>query len=68
MRGFIEFQTALYHTIGLIARDDPSINRFTDADRERYELVFAVREGSSDVEAPGKDTLVNLGSRLITSS
>ncbi|MCB1540152.1 MAG: hypothetical protein KDJ25_04650 [Rhodoblastus sp.] len=65
MRGFIEFQNALYHTVGVIVRDDPAINKFTDLERERYELVFTVRSGSSDVEAEGKGSLIDLGKEAL---
>ncbi|MER8491706.1 hypothetical protein NKH53_26170 [Mesorhizobium australicum] len=57
MRGMVEYQTAFYRTAALLIRDDPRTNRLTDQEKDDFELVFKVKEGSSDLNAEAAEQL-----------
>jgi hypothetical protein len=57
MQGLVDFQNAFYRCIALVLRDSKKITSLTDAERDAFELVFVVREGSSDLVTDGKEKL-----------
>lgn len=64
MRGLIELQNALYRSIALVAYGDARITRLTDEDKRRFELVFKVNKGSSDVLSRAEDLLKEFGGKV----
>lgn len=68
MRGFIEFQNAIYHSIGLIIHNDKRISLFSENEKEQFELVFKVKDGSSEVSADGKESIVAMAGKLVGSA
>jgi hypothetical protein len=67
MKGLIEFQASLYKTVANLLKDDPRGIRLSNEERELFELNFKVSAGSSDLQAPGKDTLLELASKALES-
>lgn len=57
MRGLVEYQTAFYRTAALLIRDDARSNRLTDREKDDFELIFEVKQGSSDLDADAGDQL-----------
>jgi hypothetical protein len=64
MSGLVDYQTALYKSLALLTKNDPRINKLKDLEKSQLELIFTVREGSSEVEAEGKNPLLRLASML----
>lgn len=60
MKGLIDFQNAIYKTIGIIIRNDERISLFSNDEKTKYELIFEVKDGSSDVSTDGKNKLIEL--------
>jgi hypothetical protein len=65
MQGMLEYQYAFYRIIALILRDDPKITRLTGPERDEFELVFRVAEGSSDVEASADDQITKMVTKAL---
>lgn len=61
MRGLIEYQANFYRSLSLLLKDDARVTRLTDAEKESFELVFAVKDGSSDFLAGAADQLQAFG-------
>ena len=64
MSGLIDYQTALYKSLALLTKNDPRINKLRDIEKTQLELIFIVRNGSSEIEADGKNPLLRLASML----
>lgn len=64
MRGFIDLQNALYRSVGVMVRNDDRITLFRNEEKEEFELIFFVEEGSSDLIAKGRDLLEKLGHKI----
>lgn len=60
MRGMVEYQSAFYRTAALLLRDDARINRLTDQEKDDFELIFKVDEGSSDLNADAAEQFKNV--------
>ena len=60
MRGLVEYHNAMYRSIALMLHKSHKITTLTDLERSRYELVFKIRKGSSEVEAEGEKSLFDL--------
>ncbi len=50
-RGLAELQDEFYRAAAFALHGDDRINRLTADERESFELVFAVKEGSSEIDA-----------------
>lgn len=57
MRGMVEFQSAFNRTAALLIKNDARTNRLTDQEKDDFELVFKVEEGSSELNADAADQL-----------
>ena len=51
MAGLIGFQSAFYRSAALILKDSADIRKLTHIEREQYEFVFSVKDGSSELDA-----------------
>lgn len=60
MRGMVEYQSAFYRIAALLIRDDARTSRLTDQEKDDFELIFKVNEGSSDLNADAADQLQNV--------
>lgn len=65
MKGLIEYQNALYRCVALLLRNDARVNKLTDEEKDRFELTFQVRNGSSDLGAQAVTLLKQLGGQII---
>jgi hypothetical protein len=54
MRGLVEYQTDLYRAFARLTKEDGRVSKLTDEEKEQLELVFAVKEGSSEIRADAK--------------
>ncbi len=64
MMGIVDYQNAFYKSVGLLLKNDTRRSKLNDTERSRFELIFKVGKGSSDVESEGKDSLVSLATAL----
>lgn len=60
-RGLWELQEELYRAVAFALYGDESYKRLTDEQKEKYELVFQVSEGSLDLLAPLETFFKELG-------
>jgi hypothetical protein len=60
-RGLWELQEELYRAVAFALYGDESFKRLTEEQKEKYELVFQVSEGSSDLLAPLENFFKELG-------
>lgn len=57
MRGMVEYQSAFYRIAALLIKDDDRTNRLTDQEKDEFELVFKVEEGSSELNADAAEQI-----------
>ncbi|RVG58494.1 hypothetical protein [Sinorhizobium meliloti] len=57
MSGIVEYQRLLYQVIALVTKGDPKVTRLTDVEKETFELVFKVNEGSTDLLARAQEVI-----------
>jgi hypothetical protein len=57
MRGMVEYQAAFYRIAALLIKDDARTNRLTDQEKDDFELIFKVEEGSSELNAEAAEQL-----------
>jgi hypothetical protein len=60
-RGLWELQEELYRAVAFALYGEDSYRRLTEEQKAQFELIFEVREGSTDLFAPLKDFLTKLG-------
>jgi hypothetical protein len=60
MSGLVDYQASFYKSLALLIKNDPRINTLKDVEKSEFELVFEIKEGSSKVEAKGKEVLSNI--------
>ncbi|MFC7064989.1 hypothetical protein [Brucella rhizosphaerae] len=60
MRGMVEYQSAFYRTAALLIKNDARTNRLTDQEKDDFELVFKVEEGSSELNADAANQLIGV--------
>jgi hypothetical protein len=60
MRGMVEYQAAFYRTAALLIKDDGRTNRLTDQEKDDFELIFKVQNGSSDLNADAAEQFKNV--------
>ncbi len=65
MKGLVDLQNNFYHAIAYLLKADARTIRLKNEEKDEYELVFKVKRGSSDFEAPIKDTLESLAQPLV---
>jgi hypothetical protein len=53
----VEFQNDLHRSIALLTKNDARITRLSDTEKSQTELIFRVKEGSSDFDAEAGDQL-----------
>lgn len=72
MKGFIEFQTAIYRTYALANYNSVNVNKLTREEREALELYISVNEGSSrfniDVQALMENFVARVGDKVTPES
>jgi hypothetical protein len=64
-RGLTELQDAFYRAAAFALHGDDRINRLTVDERENFELVFSVKQGSSEIDASLGDIWKKLGDGFI---
>lgn len=60
MEGLLEFQSELYRAIAELKYSHRDARRLSDADRELYEILVQVKDGSSDIQATLESALNKL--------
>lgn len=65
-RGLWEYQEAIYKAVSFALYGVEDIRKLTTAQRQDFELVFTVSEGSTGLMAPLKDFLTKLGEGFLT--
>lgn len=57
MRGLVEYQNDLYRAYARVTKDDGRVTKLTDTEKADLELVFEVKEGSTDLLAQAAGVL-----------
>lgn len=65
-RGLWEYQEAMYKAVAFALYGVEDIRRLTNAQRHEFELLFEVKDGSTDLIAKLKDFLAKLGEGFLT--
>ena len=60
MRGLIDLQGAFYRSVALSIKGKSDARLLTDSERDAFELVFTLSPGSTELEAPAKESLTVL--------
>lgn len=64
MAGIVEYQRSLYQVIALVTKGDPKVTRLTDVEKEKFELVFEVKEGSTDLLAKAQEIIESVSGKV----
>lgn len=56
MKGLVEYQRLLYQSVGILTGAS-KVSSLTDDEKRAYELVFYIKEGSSEGDASGENTI-----------
>lgn len=64
MAGIVEYQRHLYQVIALLTKGDPKVSRLTDDEKDSFELVFKVSEGSTDLFAKAQEIIDGIGGKV----
>lgn len=65
MRGLVEYQKAFYRAAALLTKNDARIIRLTDKEKDELELIFKVKEGSSELNADASEQLKNIVGKCV---
>ena len=57
MLGIVEYQRSLYRAIALVTKGDSRITKLTDDEKDEFELLFTVEEGSTDLLAKAQEII-----------
>src|SRR5690606_1568218 len=57
MLGIVEYQRSLYKAIALVTKGDHRITKLTDKEKEKFELLFTVDQGSTDLLAKAQEII-----------
>lgn len=64
MAGIVEFQRSLYQVVALLTKGDPRVTKLSIDEKQDFELVFKVSEGSTDLVATANEVIESLTGKV----
>lgn len=64
MLGIVEYQRSLYKAIALVTKGDHRITKLTDEEKDQFELLFTVEEGSTDLFAKAQEIVDSVSGKV----
>lgn len=65
MSGIVEYQRRLYQVIALVTKGDLKVTRLTDEEKETFELVFKVEQGSTSLYAAAEEIIDTISGKVL---
>lgn len=64
MAGIVEYQRALHQVVALLTKGDAKVTKLTDDEKQKFELVFAVSKGSTNLLADAQAIVETLTGKV----